>query len=99
VSVTYCEEHDLPELVVHDGDDPWELGCPVCNYREYRAEQAVEDLEDIDGVGSATAEKLESAGVESPDDLQTIDPETVADDLQGVSADRLREWQEQVEAA
>jgi DNA topoisomerase-1 len=99
VTDTYCEEHDLPELVVHDGEDPWELGCPVCNYREYRAEQAVEDLEDIDGVGAATAEKLESAGVESPDDLQTIDPETVADDLQGVSADRLREWQEQVEAA
>ena len=99
VTDTYCEEHDLPELVVHDGEDPWELGCPVCNYREYRAEQAVEDLEDIDGVGAATAEKLASAGVESPDDLQTIDPETVADDLRGVSADRLREWQEQVEAA
>ena len=99
VTDVYCEEHDLPELIVHDGDDPWELGCPVCNYREYRAEQAVEDLEDIDGVGAATAEKLESAGVESPGDLREVDPETVAGDLQGVSADRLREWQEQVEAA
>jgi DNA topoisomerase-1 len=99
VTDVYCEEHDLPELVVHDGDDPWELGCPVCNYREYRAEQAVEDLEDLNGVGSATAEKLESAGVESPEDLRDVDPETVAADVQGVSADRLREWREQVEAA
>ena len=96
VTDIYCEEHDLPELVVQDGDDPWELGCPVCNYREYRAEQAVEDLEDLDGVGSATAEKLESAGVESPGDLEEVDPEAVADDVQGVSADRLREWQQQV---
>src|SRR6056297_1460807 len=33
-----CAEHDLPELVVtYDDDDrePWELGCPICNYREY----------------------------------------------------------------
>jgi DNA topoisomerase-1 len=99
VTDTYCEEHDLPELVVQNGEEPWELGCPVCNYREYRAEQAVEDLEDLDGVGAATAEKLESAGVESPADLEDVDPEAVAADVQGVSADRLREWQEQVEAA
>ncbi|MEF8887785.1 MAG: DNA topoisomerase I [Haloarculaceae archaeon] len=99
VTDTYCEEHDLPELVVQNGEDPWELGCPVCNYREYRAEQAVEALEDLEGVGAATAEKLESAGVESPADLENVDPEAVAADIQGVSADRLREWQEQVEVA
>lgn len=28
-----CDEHNLPELEVHsDDDDPWELGCPICNY-------------------------------------------------------------------
>jgi DNA topoisomerase-1 len=99
VTETYCEEHDLPELVIRDGDDPWELGCPICNYREYQARQAVDDLEDIDGVGAATAEKLQAAGVESPDDLREADPDAVAGEVQGVSADRLREWQEQVEAA
>jgi DNA topoisomerase-1 len=96
VTDEYCEEHDLPELVVQDGDDPWELGCPICNYREYQAEQAVDSLEDLDGVGAATAEKLRDAGVESPDDLDTADPERLADDVQGVSADRLREWQGQL---
>jgi len=35
VTDEYCEEHDLPELLVHNDDEPWELGCPICNYREY----------------------------------------------------------------
>ncbi|MFT4945547.1 MAG: DNA topoisomerase-1 [Halovenus sp.] len=88
-----CEEHDLPELVVHDGDDPWELGCPICSYREFRREHAIDELEDIDGIGGRTAEKLSAAGIDSPTDLDTADPETLAGEIQGVSADRLREWQ------
>ena len=93
----YCEEHDLPALHVHDGDDePWELGCPICNYREYRAEQAIDDLEDIKGIGEATAEKLGTAGVDSPADLRDADPEGLADRLQGVTADQLRDWQGQL---
>jgi DNA topoisomerase-1 len=94
----YCADHDLPELIVHDGDDPWELGCPICNYQEYQAEQAIDDLEDIDGVGAKTAEKLREAGIGSPDALGDADPDTLADQLQGVSADRLREWQGQLAA-
>jgi DNA topoisomerase-1 len=93
-----CADHDLPELIVHDGDDPWELGCPICNYQEYQAEQAIDDLEDIDGVGAKTAEKLRDAGIDSPDALGDADPDTLADQLQGVSADRLREWQGQLAA-
>ena len=87
-----CGEHDLPELVV-EGDDPWELGCPICNYREYQREQAVDDLEEIDGIGERTAEKLAAAGVEEPTDLDAADPDALAAEVQGVSADRLREWQ------
>ncbi len=92
-----CDEHDLPELVVTDGDDdPWELGCPICNYREYQAEQAIEALEDLDGIGSATAEKLADAGVEEPTDLIDVDPAAIAENVQGVTASRVREWQGQV---
>jgi len=88
-----CGEHDLPELVVHDGDDPWELGCPICNYREYRADQELDGLEDLDGVGGKTAEKLAEAGIENLEDLQSADADAVAGDVQGVSASQLREWQ------
>ncbi|MEF8852759.1 MAG: DNA topoisomerase [Haloarculaceae archaeon] len=97
VTDDYCEEHGLPALVVDaDSDDPWELGCPICNYREYRARNAVQDLEDLNGVGSATAEKLADAGIDSPDDLRGADPERVAAEVQGVSASQVRDWQEQL---
>ncbi|MDG5817490.1 DNA topoisomerase I [Natronococcus sp. A-GB7] len=90
-----CEEHDLPELVVHSGDEPWELGCPICNYQEFQAREADSgsDLESLDGVGAKTVEKLVDAGIESLDDLSDADPDAVADDVDGVSADRVRSWQ------
>jgi len=91
-----CVDHDLPGLVVHSGDDPWELGCPICNYQEYRARTAVEDLEDVDGIGAATAERLEDADVDDPEDLRDVDPEALAAEIQGVSADQIRDWQSQL---
>ena len=97
VTDAHCGDHDLPELAVHDGDDePWELGCPICNYAEYQERQAASDIEDLNGVGAKTAEKLAQAGIESLDDLSAADAEAVAGEVQGVSADRLRDWQAQV---
>ncbi|WP_436903418.1 DNA topoisomerase I [Halovenus halobia] len=96
VTEEYCEEHDLPELTVHDGDDPWELGCPVCNYQEYQAEQAIDSLEDISGIGEKTAQKLAEIGVESPDDLGTVDPDEIANQVQGVTVDQLEDWRQQI---
>jgi DNA topoisomerase-1 len=100
VTDTYCDEHDLPELVVYDGeddDDPWELGCPICNYEEYQERQRQKGLEVLDGVGPKTAEKLEDAGVEDVGDLADADPEGVADQVSGVSADKVRDWQAQAD--
>ena len=98
ITDTHCEEHDLPELIVHSGDEPWELGCPICNYQEYRAEQAIDGLEDLDGLGAKTAEKLAEAGIESLSDLHGADADDVASSVQGISADQLREWQAEVPA-
>ena len=92
-----CADHDLPHLVVEDGDDPWELGCPICNYREYQARQAGSELETIDGIGEKTAEKLQAAGVEDVGDLADADPETLADEVDGVGVDRISDWQSQIE--
>lgn len=91
----HCEEHGLPELLVHSGEEPWELGCPICNYREYqeRENDSGTDLESLEGVGAKTAEKLAAAGVESVSDLKDAEAETVADDVEGVSAERVRKWQ------
>ncbi|WP_089668442.1 DNA topoisomerase I [Halobacterium jilantaiense] len=100
VTETYCDDHDLPELVVYDGeddDDPWELGCPICNYEEYQERQRQKGLEALDGVGPKTAEKLEDAGVEDVGDLADADPEGVAEQVSGVSADKVRDWQAQAD--
>ncbi|ELY50798.1 DNA topoisomerase I [Natronococcus jeotgali] len=88
-----CDDHALPELVVHSGDEPWELGCPICNYREFQARENGSALESLEGVGAKTAAKLEDAGIESLEDLTDADPDAVADDVDGVSADRVRSWQ------
>ena len=90
-----CPEHDLPHLqVVDDGDDePWALGCPICNYREYRARQAGGELETVEGIGEATAEKLAAAGVEDVASLKAAEPDALADAVDGVGPDTVRDWQ------
>ncbi|MGM0606734.1 MAG: topoisomerase DNA-binding C4 zinc finger domain-containing protein, partial [Halobacteriota archaeon] len=89
-----CEEHDLPELVVHNGDEPWELGCPICNYREYQAQQAGGDeLESVTGIGEKTAAKLKDAGIEDVSALKDADPDELAGTVDGVGADTVRNWQ------
>ncbi|RQG93403.1 DNA topoisomerase I [Natrarchaeobius chitinivorans] len=90
-----CDEHDLPELVIHNGDEPWELGCPICNYQEFQARESSSgsDLEALDGLGAKTVEKLANAGIESIDDLTDADPDDVAESVDGISADRVRNWQ------
>ena len=95
VTDEHCDEHGLPELIVHNGDEPWELGCPICNYREYQARESDSgsDLEALDGIGAKTAEKLADAGIESIDDLESAEPDAVAGEVDGVSEDRIRKWQ------
>jgi DNA topoisomerase-1 len=91
-----CDEHDLPELVVHQSwsDEPWELGCPICNYESYKAEQEKKKgLRAVEGIGPATEEKLEDAGVETVDELKEADPEELAESVDGVSASRIEKWQ------
>ncbi|QZP36827.1 DNA topoisomerase I [Halobaculum magnesiiphilum] len=88
-----CEEHDLPHLVVHSGDEPWELGCPICNYREYQSRQAGSELETIDGIGEKTAEKLKDAGVNDVSSLKEMEPDALAEQVDGVGPDTVRDWQ------
>jgi DNA topoisomerase-1 len=90
-----CDEHGLPHLrVVYEGDrEPWALGCPICNYREYQARTKGTELETIDGIGEKTAEKLKAAGVEDVEGLKSAEAATLADEVDGVSPDRVRDWQ------
>ncbi|MFB6110963.1 MAG: DNA topoisomerase I [Halobacteriaceae archaeon] len=96
---TRCDDHALPELVVRQEDEePWELGCPICNFEEYQARQATRGITDVEGVGPATAESLAAADIETVGDLRAADPETVADDVEGISVERLRELVDRAQA-
>ena len=91
-----CEEHALPELTIRypDSDrEPWELGCPICNYREYQARQNGSELETIEGIGEKTAEKLKMAEITDVESLKEADPDEIAARVDGVGADRVRNWQ------
>jgi DNA topoisomerase-1 len=93
-----CEEHGLSELRITDDDsDPWELGCPVCNYREYQARQAGSELEAIDGIGEKTAEKLKQAGIEDVAGLKDAEPDAIAGEIDGVGPDTVRSWQSEAD--
>ena len=93
-----CSEHDLPELqIVYEEADrePWELGCPICNYREYQAEKADSgsDLETVDGIGEKNAEKLKDIGVDSVTALKAAEPDRLASEVDGVGLQTIQKWQ------
>ncbi|MFB6195596.1 MAG: DNA topoisomerase I, partial [Haloplanus sp.] len=93
-----CEEHGLPGLRItyEDADrEPWDLGCPICNYREYRTRQegGGTELEAIDGIGEKTAEKLKDVGVEDVAGLKAAEPDSLAAEIDGVGEETVRNWQ------
>jgi DNA topoisomerase-1 len=91
-----CDEHDLPgiRITYEDSDrEPWDLGCPICNYREYQARQEGTELEAIDGIGEKTAAKLKAAGIEDVAGLKAAEADTLADEIDGVGEDTVRDWQ------
>jgi len=55
-------------------------------------------LVDLSGIGGATAEKLDAAGVDSLEALREADPDVIATEVQGVSASQVRDWQSDLEA-
>lgn len=50
-----------------------------------------DDLESIDGIGSAYASRLREAGVTNVADLVDVDSETLAEDA-GIAEGRIRAW-------
>lgn len=97
VTSVVCSSHELPEVVIHNGGDPWELGCPICNYHNYIADDEDHGIQSIDGIGVKTAEKLAEAGIETVSDLCSADPAEVAGGISGVSARQIEGWQSRAE--
>ncbi len=100
-----CDEHGLFHIkIVNQKKRPWELGCPHCNFLEWKKTQEEEKakepklprpktLEDIPGIGKVTAEKLISSGIKTVEDLEKANPLELSRDT-NLSQGKIIKWQE-----
>ncbi|AKB31979.1 DNA topoisomerase I [Methanosarcina siciliae HI350] len=99
-----CETHGLHHIrIINAGKRPWDLGCPQCNFIEWQKTQKEEQAQqpkkekpktitDIEGVGKATAGKLEGAGITSVEALAEADPIELAKTIK-TSVKKVKTWQ------
>ncbi|WP_410509793.1 DNA topoisomerase I [Methanosarcina hadiensis] len=99
-----CETHGLHHIrIINQGKRPWDLGCPQCNFIEWQKTQQEEQaqqpkkekpkfIKDLEGVGKATAGKLEEAGITSVEALAEADPVELAKTIK-ISVKKVKNWQ------
>ncbi|HEY3360360.1 MAG TPA: DNA topoisomerase I, partial [Methanosarcina sp.] len=99
-----CEAHGLHHIrIINSGKRPWDLGCPQCNFIEWQKTQQEEQakqpkkerpksIQDLEGVGKATAGKLEEAGITSVEALAEADPIELAKTIK-MSVKKVKSWQ------
>ncbi len=99
-----CETHGLHHIrIINAGKRPWDLGCPQCNFVEWQKTQKEEQaqqpkkerpksIKDLEGVGKATAGKLEEAGITSVEALAEADPVELAKAIK-ISVKKVKNWQ------
>jgi DNA topoisomerase-1 len=99
-----CEAHGLHHIrIINSGKRPWDLGCPQCNFIEWQKAQKEEQaqqpkkerpksIKDLEGVGKATAGKLEEAGITSVEALAEADPVELAKTIK-MSVKKVKNWQ------
>ncbi|HOW15376.1 DNA topoisomerase I [Methanosarcina sp.] len=99
-----CETHGLHHIrIINQGKRPWDLGCPQCNFIEWQKAQKEEQaqqpkkekpksIKDLEGVGKATAGKLEEAGITSVEALAEADPVELAKTIK-ISVKKVKSWQ------
>lgn len=99
-----CETHGLHHIrIINQGKRAWDLGCPQCNFIEWQKTQQEEQakqpkkerpksIKDIEGVGKATAGKLEEAGIKSIEALMEADAIELAKTIK-VTVKKIKNWQ------
>jgi DNA topoisomerase-1 len=102
-----CEQHGLYYItIINSGKRPWNLGCPQCNFIEWKKIQEEEKknnngkikpkkITDITGIGKVTAEKLTEAGVSDVKDLVDVDPLELAKTT-NIPVKKIRSWQDAI---
>lgn len=104
VTDKFCETHKIHHIrIINLGKRAWDLGCPQCNFIEWQKAQQEEQalqpkkerpksITDIEGIGKATAVKLEEAGIKSVDALIEADAIELAKIIK-ISTKKIKNWQ------
>jgi DNA topoisomerase-1 len=99
-----CDKHSLYHIKVKGQKKrAWDLGCPYCNYLEWKEEQKKEKaatprpekISDIPGIGKVTEEKLNSAGISTVDELENSDANEISKTT-NIPLGKIIRWQETV---
>ena len=104
VTDKFCETHKIHHIrIINLGKRAWDLGCPQCNFVEWQKtkqeEQAQQpkkerpkSITDIEGIGKATAVKLEEAGIKTVEALIEADAIELAKVIK-ISTKKIKNWQ------
>jgi len=104
VTDKFCGIHEMHHIrIINAGKRAWDLGCPQCNFIEWKKTQQEEkamqpkkdrpkSIKDIEGVGKVTAEKLEEAGIKSVEALIKADAFELAKII-NISVRKIKNWQ------
>ena len=103
-----CEDHGLYHIrIINSGKRPWNLGCPQCNFEEWKKTQEEEKkknntdqvkpkhITDIAGIGKVTAEKLAEAGIKGVDELIAADAFELSKTT-NLSVKKIKGWQDTI---
>jgi DNA topoisomerase-1 len=102
-----CDQHGLYNItIINSGKRPWNLGCPQCNFLEWKKVQEEEKknnngkikpkkITDITGIGKVTAEKLTEAGISDVKDLVGMDPLELSKTT-NIPVKKIRSWQDAI---
>jgi DNA topoisomerase-1 len=108
VTDRFCDEHGMYHIrIINAGKRPWNLGCPQCNFLEWQKSREEEkekeggnrerpkSINDINGIGKVTAEKLADAGICSVDELCAADALELAK-VTSIPIKKIKNWQSEI---
>ncbi|NYT19412.1 MAG: DNA topoisomerase I, partial [Methanosarcinales archaeon] len=100
-----CEEHGINHIkIINAGKRPWDLGCPQCNFIEWKKTQEEEkkklpevprpeSIMDVPGIGKVTAEKLKDAGISTINELGEVNAIELSKSTK-IPVGKILKWQE-----
>ena len=106
VSEKLCDKHRMYLVrIIAKGKKPWDLGCPYCNYLEWKSKTPTKlqqksqnnGLTDVKGIGPKTLKKLTDIGIMTAKDLVKAEARDLARRT-GLNEKKIQTWQKAARA-